>query len=151
MSLPLHACMSPEGPGRPKQCCCMSTDDEPPLPTGYQYDAAVMITASHLPYNRNGFKFFTKEGGYEKKDITELLALAAEEHAAEDAPNTAADARYRDNAFVLSCALHSEPGLIEQASSQLAAQMHAIESAFTERRDGLPKASHASLRFESSE
>ncbi|CAK0785494.1 hypothetical protein CVIRNUC_008703 [Coccomyxa viridis] len=81
---------------------------------GYQYDAAVMITASHLPYNRNGFKFFTKEGGYEKKDITELLALAAEEHTAEDAPNTAADARYRDDAFVLSCALHSEPGLIEQ-------------------------------------
>lgn len=76
-----------------------------------------MITASHLPYNRNGFKFFTKEGGYEKKDISELLTLAAEEHAAENAPNTAADARYRDEAFVLSSALHSEPGLIEQVGS----------------------------------
>ena len=27
------------------------------------YDAAVMITASHLPFNRNGFKFFTRVGG----------------------------------------------------------------------------------------
>ncbi|CAL5224325.1 g6994 [Coccomyxa viridis] len=81
---------------------------------GYEYDAAVMITASHLPYNRNGFKFFTKEGGYEKKDISKLLTLAAQEHDAENAPNTAADARYRDEAFVLSSALHSEPGLIEQ-------------------------------------
>lgn len=78
-----------------------------------------MITASHLPYNRNGFKFFTKEGGYEKKDITELLTKAAEEHAAESAPNTAADARYRDDAFVLSSALQSEPGLIELVSSSL--------------------------------
>ena len=79
-----------------------------------------MITASHLPYNRNGFKFFTKEGGYEKKDISELLTLAAQEHDAESAPNTAAGARYRDEAFVLSSALHSEPGLIEQARLYLA-------------------------------
>jgi phosphomannomutase len=39
-------------------------------------DAAVMITASHLPFNRNGFKFFTPKGGFEKADITELLAIA---------------------------------------------------------------------------
>ena len=26
-------------------------------------DGTVMITASHLPYNRNGFKFFTRDGG----------------------------------------------------------------------------------------
>ena len=114
------------------QSCCMSADNKLPLPAGYQYDAAVMITASHLPYNRNGFKFFTKEGGYEKKDITELLALAAEEHAAEDAPNTAADARYRDDAFVLSCALHNEPGLIEQAGSPFAPQTHAVGTVLTE-------------------
>ena len=91
-----------------------------------------MITASHLPFNRNGFKFFTKDGGYEKKDITELLALATEEHDAESAPNTAADARYRDDAFVLSCALHSEPGLIEQASSLLALQACAMRTVLTE-------------------
>ena len=43
------------------------------------YDAAVMITASHLPFNRNGFKFFTKDGGLEKQDIAQILAYAAGE------------------------------------------------------------------------
>ena len=38
--------------------------------------AAIMITASHLPKNRNGFKFFTKEGGFEKKDIKDILSVA---------------------------------------------------------------------------
>lgn len=40
------------------------------------YDAAVMITASHLPFNRNGFKFFTAQGGLEKGDIAAILAGA---------------------------------------------------------------------------
>lgn len=44
---------------------------------GYCFDASVMITASHLPFNRNGFKFFTPEGGLEKQDISEILTLAA--------------------------------------------------------------------------
>ena len=41
------------------------------------YDASVMITASHLPFNRNGFKFFTADGGLEKQDIAAILAYAA--------------------------------------------------------------------------
>ncbi len=41
-------------------------------------DASVMITASHLPYQKNGLKFFTKEGGPEGKDIAALLAAASE-------------------------------------------------------------------------
>lgn len=45
----------------------------------YQYDGAIMLTASHLPFNRNGFKFFTKEGGLEKDDIKEILVLAEDE------------------------------------------------------------------------
>ena len=44
---------------------------------GYLFDASVMITASHLPFNRNGFKFFTREGGLEKQDIRAILQLAA--------------------------------------------------------------------------
>ena len=40
------------------------------------YDASVMITASHLPFNRNGFKFFTKDGGLEKQDIAAILTNA---------------------------------------------------------------------------
>ena len=44
---------------------------------GYTFDGSVMITASHLPFNRNGFKFFTAEGGLEKADIKEILTYAA--------------------------------------------------------------------------
>jgi len=40
------------------------------------FDGAIMITASHLPFNRNGMKFFTKEGGLESKDIKVLLNKA---------------------------------------------------------------------------
>ncbi len=45
---------------------------------GYAFDGAVMITASHLPMERNGFKFFTREGGLEKPDITAILSLASQ-------------------------------------------------------------------------
>ena len=41
------------------------------------FDGSVMITASHLPFNRNGVKFFDADGGLEHKDITEILELAA--------------------------------------------------------------------------
>lgn len=39
-------------------------------------DGSVMITASHLPYDRNGLKFFTPDGGLDGKDIDEILAIA---------------------------------------------------------------------------
>lgn len=39
-------------------------------------DGAIMLTASHLPFNRNGLKFFTKSGGAESKDIKEILNIA---------------------------------------------------------------------------
>ena len=42
------------------------------------FDAAIMITASHLPWNRNGLKFFTAKGGAESADIREILTLAGE-------------------------------------------------------------------------
>ena len=43
-----------------------------------QCDGAIMITASHLPFNRNGFKFFDKDGGLNKGDITQILKTAME-------------------------------------------------------------------------
>ncbi len=43
---------------------------------GFVFDGSVMITASHLPFNRNGFKFFTGNGGLEKDDIKQILAYA---------------------------------------------------------------------------
>ena len=44
----------------------------------HHYDGAIMLTASHLPFNRNGMKFFLRAGGLEKRDITEILTRAAE-------------------------------------------------------------------------
>lgn len=42
----------------------------------WQCDGAIMITASHLPWNRNGFKYFSPEGGLEKEDIAEIISGA---------------------------------------------------------------------------
>lgn len=59
--------------------CKMSTTPAMFMSTvmdGYNADGAVMITASHLPYYHNGFKFFTKEGGLDKGDIKEILDIA---------------------------------------------------------------------------
>mgnify|MGYP004536657717 FL=1 len=39
-------------------------------------DGAVQITASHHPFNRNGLKFFTVDGGLESENITALLENA---------------------------------------------------------------------------
>jgi phosphomannomutase len=38
---------------------------------------AIMVTASHLPFNRNGFKFFTRQGGAHKADILWILENAS--------------------------------------------------------------------------
>lgn len=46
-----------------------------------------MITASHLPSHRNGFKFFTQSGGLNKQDIAEVwhsTAVAEQGRAAVD-------------------------------------------------------------------
>lgn len=37
---------------------------------------AIMITASHLPQNRNGFKFFSASGGVSKDTISKILEIA---------------------------------------------------------------------------
>jgi phosphomannomutase len=54
------------------------------------YDGSIMLTASHLPFNRNGMKFFIREGGLGKQGITEILTLASEtgEFAAEELSST---------------------------------------------------------------
>ncbi len=49
-------------------------------------DAAVQITASHHPWNRNGLKFFLPTGGLEGEDIKEILLLCQEDKFASDAP-----------------------------------------------------------------
>lgn len=44
-----------------------------------EVEGAVMLTASHLPFNRNGMKFFTEKGGFDKGNVTDLLQIAAKE------------------------------------------------------------------------
>lgn len=51
----------------------LTEDDEFLCPV----DGSIMITASHLPYNRNGFKFFTSSGGLGKADIKDIVERAA--------------------------------------------------------------------------
>ena len=41
-------------------------------------DGAIQLTASHHPFNKNGLKFFAKNGGLEGSDITEILTYAFE-------------------------------------------------------------------------
>ena len=41
-------------------------------------DGAIQLTASHHPFNKNGLKFFAKNGGLEGSDITEILNYAYE-------------------------------------------------------------------------
>ncbi len=45
----------------------------------FKTDGAIMITASHLPFNRNGMKFFDQAGGLDKKDIATIIEYAAKE------------------------------------------------------------------------
>ena len=40
------------------------------------FDGSIMLTASHLPFNRNGMKFFTPEGGLEHDALTGVLKEA---------------------------------------------------------------------------
>lgn len=40
-------------------------------------DSSVMITASHLPCNWNGIKFFNKDGGLESTDVRKILEYAS--------------------------------------------------------------------------
>lgn len=47
--------------------------------TDFKCQGSLMITASHLPYNRNGFKFFTPDGGLNKSDISEILSYAEDD------------------------------------------------------------------------
>lgn len=52
--------------------CFMSTSLR-----GFAYDASIMLTASHLPYRRNGLKFLTRNGGIDAKDVESICTAAA--------------------------------------------------------------------------
>lgn len=39
-------------------------------------DGSIQITASHHPFDRNGLKFFTKDGGLDSSDILDIIEIA---------------------------------------------------------------------------
>jgi phosphomannomutase len=52
---------------------------------GFNCGGAIMLTASHLPFNRNGLKFFTAQGGLGKQDIADILKRA-QQHTFDSTP-----------------------------------------------------------------
>ncbi len=46
------------------------------LTEGFKADASIMVTASHHPSDRNGFKFFLPQGGVSSTDVTMILQVA---------------------------------------------------------------------------
>jgi phosphomannomutase len=69
---------------------------------GFNCDGAIMLTASHLPFNRNGLKFFTAQGGLGKQDITSILNLAQQS----DFNSTAATGQVTKRDFISAYANH---------------------------------------------
>ncbi|KAH6802193.1 phosphoglucomutase [Perilla frutescens var. frutescens] len=56
--------------------CFMST-----LLPPFSFHASIMMTASHLPYTRNGLKFFTKRGGLTSTEVEEICEKAGRKYA----------------------------------------------------------------------
>ena len=88
-------------------------------------EGAVMITASHLPYERNGLKFFTRDGGLDKKDITKILQLA-ENAGQEGAESPGSVYEYRLMEFysihlkrIICRALGAEPGIDKKTCKEV--------------------------------
>ena len=59
-----------------KDCGLATTPSMFMTTVDFDCDAAIEITASHHPWNRNGFKFFTKLGGIEGAEVEQILDLA---------------------------------------------------------------------------
>ncbi len=56
--------------------------------------ASVMVTASHLPRDKNGLKFFVPEGGLEGSDVQEILTIAAQTPLKEEKNGTVTERSY---------------------------------------------------------
>lgn len=65
--------------------------------SNWNCDASIMITASHLPYDRNGLKFFTPEGGLSGGDISEIIARAEKGDFMPKAIGTSEEKSYMDD------------------------------------------------------
>lgn len=64
--------------------------------SGWDLDGSVMITASHLPFDRNGLKFFTPDGGLSADDISEILSMAERGEGLPDGEGSVEERSYLD-------------------------------------------------------
>ena len=76
-------------------------------------DGGIMITASHLPRNRNGAKFFTPQGGLGKPDIKQILGIAIEK-AEEEGVLKSDSPWYKDHAIVTQAALETDASRVSK-------------------------------------
>eukprot|EP00200_Dunaliella_tertiolecta_P007129 CAMPEP_0202373016 /NCGR_PEP_ID=MMETSP1127-20130417/4110_1 /ASSEMBLY_ACC=CAM_ASM_000462 /TAXON_ID=3047 /ORGANISM="Dunaliella tertiolecta, Strain CCMP1320" /LENGTH=628 /DNA_ID=CAMNT_0048969755 /DNA_START=3126 /DNA_END=5012 /DNA_ORIENTATION=+ len=77
------------------------------------YEGSIMLTASHMPWNANGLKFFTAAGGFEKSDVASMLQMAIEECAAK---GVMVGDTSSENAHVLASALAQDPSNVKQVN-----------------------------------
>ncbi len=59
-----------------------------------QCQGSIMITASHLPFHRNGLKFFSPVGGLEGEDVKQILTIAAEKYTPAEVLGSTYDCAY---------------------------------------------------------
>ncbi len=84
----------------------------------FSADGAVMVTASHLPWNRNGLKFFSAEGGLNKGDITDIIIFAESDQILNSMPK-AADGAGAPDAPKYGVAAGDAPDLMDVYSAHL--------------------------------
>lgn len=91
---------------------------------GFCCDGAVMCTASHHPWYRNGFKFFTPKGGLVGKDIAWILENA------QDIPACQSEVETRDflSVYAAQLGMKVREGLQTQAEKPLSG-LHVVVDA----------------------
>lgn len=85
------------------------------LTEGFAPDGSIMLTASHHPWQLNGMKFFTREGGLRFSELHDLLALA--EGMAQ--PGGAAPGNIREEPFLPTYQEHLKQMIIDGVNPEV--------------------------------
>lgn len=87
----------------------------------FKCDGSIMVTASHLPSNRNGFKYFDKNGGLNKSDIAEIIDIAEniQDNKTLNMINKINDIDIAENSNICNCNNITKANLIDIYASHL--------------------------------
>lgn len=83
----------------------------------FQADGSVMVTASHLPWNRNGLKFFSQDGGLDKGDIADIIIFAESDQMLAQLPKKEAAVQTKD--LMTAYAAHLRNLIIEKTGKDM--------------------------------